>query len=176
MSSSKSLPIVAITPHGALWPELLAHLERVEQSRYAFTPEGSLPPDTYFLAVVIAGDVVGNIGVTMQDLVVPGSSTSAGLDHTLRKLDGAPLCELYVQTFAVEPEHRRLGYGRVLQLAALELARELGCHQLRSWSTVDRFENYALKLSLGFAVHPAIHHSSSTGLDYSGVYFVKSVA
>lgn len=175
MTRSESIPIEHIRPDSPRWPELLAHLDRVEQRRHAFADDGSMRPDSHFLAVVIDGRVVGNIGVNRQELDVPATSTSAGHDLTLRNAAGGPLRELYVQSFAVEPKHRRRGYGRALQLAALELARELGCYQLRSWSAVDRPENYALKLSLGFAAHPAIHHSATTGLDYSGVYFIRTV-
>jgi GNAT superfamily N-acetyltransferase len=170
-----NVPVERVEPGDSLWPELFAHLDRVEQRRHAFAEDGTLRPDSHFLAVVLDDHVVGNIGLNMQELVVPATSTSAGYDLTLRDPGGAPLRELYVQSFAVEPEHRRRGYGRALQLAALDLARELGCYQMRSWSSVDRPENYALKLSLGFAAHPATHRSATTGLEYSGVYFIRKL-
>jgi GNAT superfamily N-acetyltransferase len=175
MTRPENIPIERVTPDAPLWPELLNHLNRVEQRRHAFAEDGALRPDSHFLAIVLDGRVVGNIGLNVQPMVVPATSTSAGYDLTLRDGGGGPLRELYVQSFAVEPEHRRRGYGRALQLAALELARELGCYQLRSWSSVDKPENYALKLSLGFSAHPATHHSTTTGFDYSGVYFIRTV-
>ena len=47
-----------------------------------------------------------------------------------------------MQTFAVEPDFRRQGHGRALQLAALDMSARLGCYQMRSWSTVDKQANY----------------------------------
>jgi GNAT superfamily N-acetyltransferase len=170
------MPIIeALTPEHPRWPVLLAHLERVEQTRHAFD-DGRIKPGSHFLGVVLGDTVVGNISIQVQEIVIPATPFSGGVETRLRGPDGEPLRETYVQTFAVESEHRRRGYGRALQLAALALTRALGCHQMRSWSTFDRTENYALKLSLGFAAHPAIYHSTATGKDYSGVYFVKMVA
>ena len=45
---------------------------------------------------------------------------------------------------------------------------------MRSWSSLDKPANYALKLSLGFAMHPSVHDAAS-GYQVSGVYFVKRV-
>ena len=75
-------------------------------------------------------------------------------------------------TFGVEAPQRCRGLGRALQEAALEWTRERGCLQMRSWSSIDKPENYTLKLSLGFAMLPAVHDAAS-GYPVSGVYFVK---
>jgi hypothetical protein len=61
-----------------------------------------------------------------------------------------------------------------LQLAALEKTRELGCFQMRSWSSLDKPANYQLKLSLGFGFHPEVQDTAS-GLKVSGGYFVRTV-
>ena len=45
---------------------------------------------------------------------------------------------------------------------------------MRSWSSLDRRENYALKLGMGFAMDPAVHEAAG-GQRVSGVYFVKRV-
>jgi hypothetical protein len=45
---------------------------------------------------------------------------------------------------------------------------------MRSWSSLDKPENYQLKLSLGFALHPSTHDAAA-GYPVSGVYFVKRV-
>ena len=83
--------------------------------------------------------------------------------------------ETFAQTFAVEEVYRRRGHGRALQLEALTLTKDLGAHQMRSWSSLDKQANYALKMNLGFAVCPAVYETDA-GLKVSGVYFVKTVA
>jgi GNAT superfamily N-acetyltransferase len=110
----------------------------------------------------------------MQVITIPGTEWSGGVDTPLTALDGRPLRELFVQTFAVDDAFRRQGCGRALQVAALELARTLGCYQMRSWSSLDKTANYALKLSLGFTAHPAIYEATG-GQKISGVYFMKTV-
>lgn len=52
---------------------------------------------------------------------------------------------------------------------ALELTCALGACQMRSWSSLDKTANYALKLSLGFAAHPAVQTAGLTGEPISGV-------
>ncbi len=71
-------------------------------------------------------------------------------------LNGQSLFEAKAATFAVRPEYRRQGIGRRLQIEAIEWARELGCYQLRSRSPYSSAENHALKLSMGFAIQPAV--------------------
>ena len=46
-------------------------------------------------------------------------------------------------------------------------ARELGCHQVASYSCYDKEANYHIKLSLGFAAQPEVH-----GDNEQGVYFL----
>jgi GNAT superfamily N-acetyltransferase len=70
--------------------------------------------------------------------------------------------------------HRRKGIGRALQEEALVITKELGCIQMRSWSSLDAMANYQLKLNLGFGFHPEIQETPS-GLRVSGGYFVKRV-
>ena len=143
-------------------------------ARWVLDDDAQPHPDHYFLAALADDRIVGNLTIRVQNLVVPGTAWSAGRDHTLTDPDGFPLRETFVATFAVDEAHRRRGYGRALQLAALDLTRDLGCYQLRSWSSLDKPANYALKLSLGFAIHPAIQEAH-TGQQISGVYFVRTV-
>ena len=105
---------------------------------------------------------------------MPATEWSGGEARSLTFGDGEPLYEMFVQTFAVEAAFRRRGHGRALQQAALALTAERGCHQMRSWSSLDKPEKYALKLALGFAVHPAISEAGN-GQQISGVYFIKTV-
>jgi GNAT superfamily N-acetyltransferase len=136
--------------------------------------DGQPAPDVHFLGVIEADQVIGHISVRVQDLVTPLTEWSVGQDHGLRGSAGEPLRETFVNTFAVDETHRRQGFGRALQIAALDLTRELGCYQMRSWSSLDRTANFALKISLGFAVFPAVYTTGS-GQPISGAYFVKTV-
>ena len=136
--------------------------------------DGQPTPDVYCLGVMDADQVIGHISARVQDLVIPPTEWSAGRDHGLRGSAGAPLRETFVNTFAVDETRRRQGYVRALQIAALDLTRELGCYQMRSWSSLDKTANFALKISLGFAVFPAVDTTGS-GQTISGVYFVKTV-
>jgi GNAT superfamily N-acetyltransferase len=162
------------TPEHPLWPALLAHLARAEMARWVVTADGLPLPGLCFLGAVGDGQVIGHISLKMQVITIPATEWSGGADIPLTAPDGRPLRELFVQTFAVDDASRRQGCGRALQLAALDLARTSGCYQVRSWSSLDKTANYALKLSLGFAAHPAIYETTG-GQPISGVYFIKAV-
>lgn len=83
------------------------------------------------------------------------------------QLHREPLTEAKVIAFGVAPEYRRQGIGRSLQQRMIEQAFAAGCYQVRSRSDANHIENYQLKLSMGFAVHPL----DKTG-ERDGVYFV----
>jgi GNAT superfamily N-acetyltransferase len=156
-----------------LWLKMIAHLQQVDMARWVLN--GSHPrPNTHFLAAAIDTAVIGHIAIEQRKLMVPATEWSDNQSTPLRQLNGAPIFETFVNTFAVEKAYRRRGFGRALQQAALTHTKALGCYQMRSWSSLDNPANYALKFSLGFAVHPAIQQSAS-GQPISGVYFVKTV-
>ena len=137
--------------------------------------DGNQPKeDIIFLGLVEDNDLIGNITIKVQDIIIPATEWGGGVETSLTEPDGDTLQETYVQTFSIEAAHRRKGHGRTLQEAALALTRALGCYQMRSWSSLDKTANYALKLSLGFALHPATYETKD-GLHVSGVYFVKRV-
>ncbi len=77
------------------------------------------------------------------------------------------LTEGKVRAFGVAAKYRNKGIGRALQVEAMERARAKGCYQLRSRSPYEAQENYSLKISLGFGVHPSLTSDS--------VYFVKAL-
>jgi GNAT superfamily N-acetyltransferase len=129
---------------------------------------GQAAPDVYLLGVMAAEQVIGHISLRIQDLIIPSTEWSTGQDHALRRSTGEPLRETFVNTFAVDETHRRQGCGRALQIAALDLTRDLGCYQMRSWSSLDKTAHYALKISLGFAVYPAVYDTGDGHL-ISGV-------
>lgn len=74
-------------------------------------------------------------------------------------IEGEPVIEAKSVAFAVRPAFRCQGIGRRLQEAAIIWARELGCYQLRSRSLYSCRENHALKLSMGFAIQPAVQEA-----------------
>ena len=66
------------------------------------------------------------------------------------------------------PAARRHGIGQRLQARAMVLCQQRHCYQIRSRSPITSYENYALKLKLGFGVHPSADTDSS--------YCIKTVA
>lgn len=158
---------------GKDWQSFTRHLASVKMLNHA-THNGEPKPDCFYLGIAVAEAVIGHISFRKQPLIIPASHLCGSEEHLLTRHDGATLYEAFVQTFAVEEAHRRSGYGRVLQEAALQKAGELGCYQMRSWSSADKDANYALKISLGFAVSPALYPMPG-GAPISGVYFVKRI-
>lgn len=154
-----------------LWTAYLTHLDHVGMTRWAVAADGQPLAHTVYLGAVMDEHIAGHISLLRQPINIPAADQPPAAQPLT---GGAPLEEFFVQTFAVEVNFRRRGCGRALQLAALQLARELGLYQLRSWSSYDHPENYALKLYLGFAACPTVFETG-TGLKIGGVYFVKTV-
>ncbi|MCB0062270.1 MAG: GNAT family N-acetyltransferase [Caldilineaceae bacterium] len=115
---------------------------------------------SHLLVATKGGRIVGFLRLVTQPI---GSDEE--LPATL--LRGEPLLEAKVMAFAVVESHRRQGIGWALQEAALRLARELGCYQLRSYSSGDKTANHQLKLAMGFALHRTVR-----GEDREGGYFI----
>jgi len=81
-------------------------------------------------------------------------------------LDNVALREGYVEAFGVLPAYRRQGIGQKMQEFAMTLCKERGCYQIRSRSPVTSRENYALKLKMGYTLHPSAENDS--------YYFIKT--
>ena len=95
------------------------------------------------LLIAIEGDrVVGFLRMGIQPIGAEEGQPHLGL------------AEAKIHAFGVRPESRRQGVGTALQVAAMELAASLNCHQLASHSSYDRYENLGLKLALGFCAAP----------------------
>ncbi|MCP4230222.1 MAG: GNAT family N-acetyltransferase [bacterium] len=170
MSSTR---IEHVNPASELWSALATHLSRSGNARWAL--DGDKPkPDVHCIGALVDDDVIGHISLHIRDIVIPATEWSEDKEGLLTGEDGGRLKETFVNSFNVEEDYRRQGYGRELQLAGLELTRELGGIQMRSWCSLDKPAAYALKLSLGFAAHPAISEAWN-GMLVSGVYFVKRV-
>lgn len=155
------------------WQAYVEHLTRVKMLSSA-TNQGEPKENCFYLGIAIADQVIGHLTFRQQPLVVPCSSLTDGHEMVMTDRYETPLDEIFVQSFAVEAGYRRQGYGRALQQRALRKAHELGCYQMRSWSSADKRENYALKIDLGFAVQPALYPMPG-GTPISGVYFVKRI-
>ena len=153
------------------WQAFVDHLSRVNMLSSA-TDQGEPKDCSFYLGAADAGAVIGHLSLRRQPLVIPASSLTRGLEMALMDDGGTAIDEVFVLSFAVEPRYRRRGFGRALQLRALAKATELGCFQMRSWSSADKRENYALKISLGFSIVPALYPMPG-GTHLSGVYFVK---
>ena len=168
------MEIVRLDPDHERWADHVAHLRRVDMARWVVDDDGTPSGSFLFLGAVVDGDVVGNLTLRVQPVSMPATEWSGGEDRPLLDADDNPVHETFVQTFAVDQGHRRRGIGRALQAAALVWTRDAGALQMRSWSSLDKPENYALKLSMGFAMHPSTHDAHG-GFQVSGVYFVKRV-
>ncbi len=162
------------TPDHPRWPHYVAHLKQVGMAQWVLDDENRPLVGVYFLGITGADSVIGHISLKMQNIIIPATEWGGGHEIPVTGSDNYPLREMFVQTFAVEEAYRRQGYGRALQLEALKLTEKLGCYQMRSWSSLDKNANYALKLDWGFAIQPAIYETDSR-LRVSGVYFVRSI-
>lgn len=151
------------------WEAFIRHLKRVKMARHSLKNEQP-KPDTHYFGVTVKTRVVGHIAIRVQPLSVPVSKSTDGAPMILTR-GGVALMETFVQTFAVEEAYQRRGYGRGLQQTAIDFSREMGCYQMRSWSSGDRQANYALKLSMGFAAVPGLYPIPG-GETISGMYFV----
>ena len=165
--------VIDIDPTREHWQTYLDHLKRVKMLTHA-TEDGDPKPDGFYFGILTENECVGHISIRKQPLTVPASHLTEDKELPLSDSQCVPLVETFVNTFAVEKAYQRRGYGRALQEAALKKTRELGCYQMRSWSSADKSANYALKLSMGFAVHPALYPLPG-GKPLSGVYFTKVI-
>lgn len=164
--------VVTLTGAMPAWQAYVEHLARVQMLPAA--PEQRPQAECCYLGVLVGAQVVGHLAIRRQALAVPASRLTNGQEHLLNDAQGQPLYEAFVQTFGVEAAYRRQGYGRALQLRGLEQARAWGCWQMRSWSSADKAANYALKISLGYVIQPALYPLPG-GAPISGVYFIKSL-
>ena len=77
------------------------------------------------------------------------------------------LWEAKINAFAVDLDFRGMNIGKTLQQIVLSSAKKLGCYQVASYSTLDKVQNYSVKLSLGFGVQMETQLSG-----VQGAYFI----
>lgn len=167
----KQAIIECISTDNKRWQAYIAHLHRVTM-HHSISKNNMPKPDCFYFGAWVEQQIIGHIAVKQQPIIVPPSYLLGDAQHPLKNATGDVLQELFVQSFSVEEGRRRFGYGRALQEAALHKARDLGCYQMRSWSSSDRPANYALKISLGFTIQPTLYPMPGSAA-ISGVYFIK---
>lgn len=126
------------------WAELVELFDTQDQLRWVLPDEERLRPSSEVLAAVADDEPVGFLVFLIQEIGPPDNCPAFGQT------------EAKVVAFAVRTEYRRRGIGTALQRRALEVARQLGCYQVRSVTDVWRDQNRQLKLALGFGVHPTV--------------------
>lgn len=144
------LDVQPLTPR---FDELVATAAQLNQAKYIAREYGHAD-EVLLLGAVCGTSCVGFILCLVQ---VIGREEGR---PALRDAAGTILREGYVEAFGVLPEYRRRGIGRRLQEQVVERCVERGCYQLRSRSPTSSTENYALKLSLGYAVQPSTENDS----------------
>ncbi|MFB3909455.1 MAG: GNAT family N-acetyltransferase [Candidatus Eisenbacteria bacterium] len=143
------------------YPEFLRFLAEVAPEQVPFvTGERYAPYASHLIVGLQAGELAGAIRFAVQPI---GPEAHCPTLHN----DGRQLTEAKIHVFAVRPASRGHGIGTELQKLTIACARELGCHQVASYSCYDKVANYHIKLSLGFAAQPEVH-----GDNEQGVYFL----
>jgi len=89
----------------------------------------------------------------------------------LKDINENTLYENFVMSFYVEQKFRKRGTGEHLQRKAIEITRNMGLFQLRSWSSDDKIKNYRLKIKLGFSFCPGHNYVEKTKQYIPGGYF-----
>lgn len=168
MDRKNNINITTWTPQHPRWQELWSYIIKHEP----FPAQGidAQFVESYFCSVALSpqnktiGYHICRIQPIGPDMDVP----------EIRTRNGDVLHEAKVRALRVEDAWRNQGIGTKLQEMTLQTAAERGCFQVRSRSSLDRVENYAIKIKLGFACHPA-HRTFRDGKVEAGVYWVKRV-
>ncbi len=154
------------TPEHPNWCDLENYAYQHDQV-HGVIDEHGLTPASHYLVALVDGDVAALLMFVVQPI---GPEMDCPI---LTDRDGVELTEAKIRAFHVDTPYRNRGIGTALQRSALTMARDLGCFQVRSRSATARDANYAIKIKLGYACHPAIRTLPSG--DETGVYWVKRV-
>jgi GNAT superfamily N-acetyltransferase len=143
------------------FPEFLQFLRSVAADQVQFVVGDYYERyQSYLLVALDDGELAGAIRFAVQPI---GPEARCPVVH----LGETPLTEAKIHVFAVRPVSRCRGIGTQLQRWVIARARDLGCHQVASYSCYDKEANYHIKLMLGFAAQPEVH-----GDNEQGVYFL----
>ena len=153
------------SPDHPRWPEWERLAHELNLVRAIIDPE-TLAEDVHFLAALVDDALVGLLMFLVQPI---GPEMEVPI---VKDAAGKPLTEAKIRAFHVLPDFRNRGLGTALQREVLRLAPLLHCYQVRSRSELDKQANYAIKLKLGFAMHPALRVFRD-GTQSPGVYWVR---
>lgn len=137
------------------WNEVTSLIKQLGQTDWvAFNAEWHL--SSHMLVAHTTEGLLGFLRYVVQEI---------GVEEDLSPitLNNAVLTEGKVIAFGVATNKRRQGIGRALQDQLIHDCRARGCFQIRSHSDEANIENYQLKLSLGFAIHPLIRTDRKNG-------------
>lgn len=151
--------IIRVEPEALEYPWLLALAQQLGQAKYVQARE------PYAMESILLGVYEETQCTGFLRLIVLEIGKDVGRPPIL--FQDKPLLEAYVEAFGVDSSWRRRGIGQRLQEEAIALARRKGCYQIRSRSPVTARENYALKLKMGYAIHPSEQNDS--------YYFIKTL-
>lgn len=149
------------------WHELKALSASLGDSKYVFIDDDPVP---FFASIALSEDnaIIGYHVFLIQP-IGPEMGTSEIKDRY-----GSVLTEAKIRGLHVLEPFRNQGIGTKLQTLTLEKAAKLGAFQVRSRSELDKVENYAIKIKLGFSCHPDLRRFKD-GTTEEGVYWVKRV-
>lgn len=168
MGKDPNFQIDCWTPEHHRWSELWHYIIKHEPFPAEFTDKQTAK--RFFCSVALTSQNK-NIGYHICRIQPIGPEMDVS---ELKDKSGNVLFEAKVRALHVEESWRNQGIGTKLQEMTLKKAAELGCFQVRSRSSLDRVENYAIKIKLGFACHPA-YRTFRDGTTEAGVYWVKRV-
>lgn len=159
LRAARPLHIQRWTPAHLRWAQVQTVIAQLGQTEWV---ESVFPwhQRNELLVATSGGLLVGFLRLVTQLI-------GADEELPLTVLDGQPLLEAKIMAFGVIERYRRQGIGWALQQAAVQLARDLGCYQLRSHSSGSSQANHRLKLRMGFAVQRIVR-----GDDRQGAYYM----
>jgi GNAT superfamily N-acetyltransferase len=152
--------VVEVQENTAAYANLLLVADQLNQAKYIARQE------EHIQASILLGAFMENRCIGFLRFIVQVIGSDQGRPPIMQA--GHALMEGYVEAFAVIPEYRRQGVGQTMQNRAIALCKQRGCYQIRSRSPITSQENYALKLKMGYAIHPS-HENDS-------YYFIKTLA
>jgi len=126
-------------PGFAQWHGLLALI----QSSFAYMQGRINPPSS---ALGLSADGLAEQAKT-ETLIVALGENGAVLGCAFCADQGDAV---YIGKLAVSPDHQGQGLGRRLLEAAVNLARQQGCHKLRLQTRVELVENHQAFAAMGF--------------------------
>lgn len=116
--------------------------------------------------------IVAHISLKIQLIRIPILAPSAKIPSDFVFMEEK---EIFVYTFAVEKLLRNKGIGTRLQKEAIKTGIENRYYQMRSWSSLDKKQNYRIKHKLGFCIVPGWTYVERLNEWFEGVYFIKKL-